>query len=102
MCVGEFFGTTPEAEAEWQLYKTGAKKGTNIWIKQLFHHWQVWSHELWPHGGAVVWILDYMTHKLWRKTITHNKRVFHVIPILSVAPRALDIKALRKWHVFFP
>ncbi|KAF0028803.1 hypothetical protein F2P81_017908 [Scophthalmus maximus] len=27
LCVGEFFGTTPEAEAEWQLYKTGAKKG---------------------------------------------------------------------------
>ncbi|XP_031586175.1 CWF19-like protein 1 [Oreochromis aureus] len=26
LCVGEFFGTTPEAEAEWQLYKTGAKK----------------------------------------------------------------------------
>ena len=27
LCVGEFFGTTPEAEAEWQQYKTGAKKG---------------------------------------------------------------------------
>uniref|UniRef100_A0A1A8RUV7 CWF19-like protein 1 n=1 Tax=Nothobranchius rachovii TaxID=451742 RepID=A0A1A8RUV7_9TELE len=26
LCVGEFFGVTPEAEAEWQLYKTGAKK----------------------------------------------------------------------------
>ncbi|KAM3858848.1 CWF19-like protein 1 [Diretmus argenteus] len=26
LCVGEFFGTTPEAEAEWQEYKTGAKK----------------------------------------------------------------------------
>ncbi|XP_034092401.1 CWF19-like protein 1 isoform X3 [Gymnodraco acuticeps] len=26
LCVGEFFGTTPEAEAEWQQYKTGAKK----------------------------------------------------------------------------
>ncbi|XP_075967944.1 CWF19-like protein 1 [Anarhichas minor] len=26
LCVGEFFGTSPEAEAEWQLYKTGAKK----------------------------------------------------------------------------
>lgn len=28
LCVGEFFGTTPEAEAEWQQYKTGAKKGS--------------------------------------------------------------------------
>uniref|UniRef100_A0A3B3TT14 CWF19-like protein 1 n=1 Tax=Poecilia latipinna TaxID=48699 RepID=A0A3B3TT14_9TELE len=26
LCVGEFFGVTPEAEAEWQQYKTGAKK----------------------------------------------------------------------------
>ncbi|XP_026182623.1 CWF19-like protein 1 [Mastacembelus armatus] len=26
LCVGEFFGTTPEAEAEWQQYRTGAKK----------------------------------------------------------------------------
>ncbi|KAF7656109.1 hypothetical protein LDENG_00046290 [Lucifuga dentata] len=26
LCVGEFFGTTPEAEAEWQEYKTEAKK----------------------------------------------------------------------------
>nr|XP_040030290.1 CWF19-like protein 1 [Gasterosteus aculeatus aculeatus] len=26
LCVGEFFGATPEAEAEWQQYKTGAKK----------------------------------------------------------------------------
>lgn len=34
LCVGEFFGTTPEAEAEWQQYKTGAKKGRHIWITQ--------------------------------------------------------------------
>lgn len=27
LCVGEFFGATPEAETEWQQYKTGAKKG---------------------------------------------------------------------------
>lgn len=27
LCVGEFFGATAEAEAEWQQYKTGAKKG---------------------------------------------------------------------------
>lgn len=26
LCVGEFFGTTPEAEEEWQHYKTGSKK----------------------------------------------------------------------------
>uniref|UniRef100_A0A3P9HA38 CWF19-like protein 1 n=1 Tax=Oryzias latipes TaxID=8090 RepID=A0A3P9HA38_ORYLA len=26
LCVGEFFGTSPAAEAEWQEYKTGAKK----------------------------------------------------------------------------
>ncbi|XP_061570221.1 CWF19-like protein 1 [Cololabis saira] len=26
LCVGEFFGATAEAEAEWQQYKTGAKK----------------------------------------------------------------------------
>nr|XP_020468951.1 CWF19-like protein 1 isoform X2 [Monopterus albus] len=26
LCVGEFFGTTPEAEAEWQEYKTREKK----------------------------------------------------------------------------
>uniref|UniRef100_A0A3Q1JCZ1 CWF19-like protein 1 n=1 Tax=Anabas testudineus TaxID=64144 RepID=A0A3Q1JCZ1_ANATE len=26
LCVGEFFGTTPEAEVEWQQYKTGVKK----------------------------------------------------------------------------
>ncbi|XP_074554396.1 CWF19-like protein 1 [Halichoeres trimaculatus] len=26
LCVGEFFGSTPEAEAEWQQYKSGAKK----------------------------------------------------------------------------
>ncbi|MED6245842.1 hypothetical protein ATANTOWER_008974 [Ataeniobius toweri] len=26
LCVGEFFGTTPEAEVEWQQYETGAKK----------------------------------------------------------------------------
>ncbi|KAK0154510.1 CWF19-like protein 1 [Merluccius polli] len=26
LCVGEFFGKTAEAEAEWQEYKTGAKK----------------------------------------------------------------------------
>ncbi|XP_033845590.1 CWF19-like protein 1 [Periophthalmus magnuspinnatus] len=25
LCVGDFFGTTPEADAEWQQYKTGAK-----------------------------------------------------------------------------
>lgn len=28
LCVGEFFGATPEAEAEWHQYKTGAKKGS--------------------------------------------------------------------------
>ncbi|XP_061770354.1 CWF19-like protein 1 [Nerophis ophidion] len=26
LCVGEFFGSTPEAEEEWQQYKSGAKK----------------------------------------------------------------------------
>ncbi|XP_038123069.1 CWF19-like protein 1 [Cyprinodon tularosa] len=26
LCVGEFFGSTAEAEAEWQQYKAGAKK----------------------------------------------------------------------------
>ncbi|XP_023141358.2 CWF19-like protein 1 [Amphiprion ocellaris] len=26
LCVGEFFGMTPETESEWQQYKTGAKK----------------------------------------------------------------------------
>lgn len=26
LCVGEFFGTAPEADAEWQQYKSGAKK----------------------------------------------------------------------------
>ncbi|KAI4888468.1 hypothetical protein NFI96_015928 [Prochilodus magdalenae] len=26
LCVGEFFGTSPEAEAEWEAYKSGAKK----------------------------------------------------------------------------
>uniref|UniRef100_A0A665UFH8 CWF19-like protein 1 n=1 Tax=Echeneis naucrates TaxID=173247 RepID=A0A665UFH8_ECHNA len=26
LCVGEFFGTTAEAEAEWQQYRTGARK----------------------------------------------------------------------------
>ncbi|XP_058482037.1 CWF19-like protein 1 [Solea solea] len=26
LCVGEFFGTSPEAEAEWQQYRSGAKK----------------------------------------------------------------------------
>ncbi|RXN17764.1 CWF19 1 [Labeo rohita] len=26
LCVGEFFGTTSEAEAEWEAYKSGAKK----------------------------------------------------------------------------
>ncbi|XP_068611395.1 CWF19-like protein 1 [Brachionichthys hirsutus] len=26
LCVGEFFGTTPEAEADWEQYRTGAKK----------------------------------------------------------------------------
>ncbi|TWW64906.1 CWF19-like protein 1 isoform X1 [Takifugu flavidus] len=26
LCVGEFFGTSPEAENEWQQYKTGVKK----------------------------------------------------------------------------
>uniref|UniRef100_A0A667YYU3 CWF19-like protein 1 n=1 Tax=Myripristis murdjan TaxID=586833 RepID=A0A667YYU3_9TELE len=26
LCVGEFFGVTPEAEAEWHQYKSGAKK----------------------------------------------------------------------------
>lgn len=26
LCVGEFFGTTPEADEEWQQYKTGAKR----------------------------------------------------------------------------
>uniref|UniRef100_A0A671KDM2 CWF19-like protein 1 n=1 Tax=Sinocyclocheilus anshuiensis TaxID=1608454 RepID=A0A671KDM2_9TELE len=27
LCVGEFFGNSPEAEAEWEAYKSGAKKG---------------------------------------------------------------------------
>ncbi|XP_041636883.1 CWF19-like protein 1 [Cheilinus undulatus] len=26
LCVGEFFGMTPEAEAEWEQYRSGAKK----------------------------------------------------------------------------
>ncbi|CAL1568360.1 unnamed protein product [Knipowitschia caucasica] len=26
LCVGDFFGTSPDAESEWQQYKTGAKK----------------------------------------------------------------------------
>ncbi|XP_066524255.1 CWF19-like protein 1 [Hoplias malabaricus] len=26
LCVGDFFGTSPEAEAEWEAYKSGAKK----------------------------------------------------------------------------
>uniref|UniRef100_W5KIV5 CWF19-like protein 1 n=1 Tax=Astyanax mexicanus TaxID=7994 RepID=W5KIV5_ASTMX len=26
LCVGEFFGTSPEAETEWEAYKSGAKK----------------------------------------------------------------------------
>ncbi|XP_068163064.1 CWF19-like protein 1 [Antennarius striatus] len=26
LCVGEFFGTTPEAAADWDQYRTGAKK----------------------------------------------------------------------------
>uniref|UniRef100_A0A8C2APA3 CWF19-like protein 1 n=1 Tax=Cyprinus carpio TaxID=7962 RepID=A0A8C2APA3_CYPCA len=26
LCVGEFFGNSPEAEAEWEAYKSGAKK----------------------------------------------------------------------------
>lgn len=26
LCVGEFFGTTPEADEEWQQYKSGSKK----------------------------------------------------------------------------
>uniref|UniRef100_A0AAY4DAH6 CWF19-like protein 1 n=1 Tax=Denticeps clupeoides TaxID=299321 RepID=A0AAY4DAH6_9TELE len=26
LCVGEFFGSTPDAEAEWNEYKSGAKK----------------------------------------------------------------------------
>lgn len=39
LCVGEFFGTTPEAEAEWQQYKTGAKKGKTLhfdWLLEKF------------------------------------------------------------------
>lgn len=27
LCVGDFFGKSPEAEAEWEAYKSGAKKG---------------------------------------------------------------------------
>lgn len=27
LCVGDFFGKSPEAEAEWEVYKSGAKKG---------------------------------------------------------------------------
>lgn len=27
LCVGQFFGTTAEAEEEWRQYKSGAKKG---------------------------------------------------------------------------
>lgn len=27
LCVGEFFVNSPEAEAEWEAYKSGAKKG---------------------------------------------------------------------------
>uniref|UniRef100_A0A3Q1FFW5 Calcineurin-like phosphoesterase domain-containing protein n=1 Tax=Acanthochromis polyacanthus TaxID=80966 RepID=A0A3Q1FFW5_9TELE len=38
LCVGEFFGTTPEAEAEWQQYKTGAKKGASVWKTTCFYH----------------------------------------------------------------
>ncbi|CAB1346338.1 unnamed protein product, partial [Coregonus sp. 'balchen'] len=26
LCVGNFFGLSPEAQAEWQEYKSGAKK----------------------------------------------------------------------------
>ncbi|XP_062860120.1 CWF19-like protein 1 isoform X2 [Trichomycterus rosablanca] len=26
LCVGDFFGTSPEAEADWEAYKSGAKK----------------------------------------------------------------------------
>lgn len=34
LCVGEFFGATSEAEAEWQQYQTGAKKGKTpgLWL----------------------------------------------------------------------
>lgn len=35
LCVGEFFGTTAEAEAEWQQYKSGAKKGMSVSINTL-------------------------------------------------------------------
>jgi len=30
LCVGEFFGKTTEAEAEWKEYKSGAKKGVRL------------------------------------------------------------------------
>lgn len=41
LCVGQFFGTTVEAEEEWQQYKSGAKKGKERSL-------QVTSHFIWP------------------------------------------------------
>lgn len=37
LCVGQFFGTTVEAEEEWQQYKSGAKKGKERSLQVTSH-----------------------------------------------------------------
>lgn len=37
LCVGDFFGTSPEAESEWESYKSGAKKGKfSLYIFRMY------------------------------------------------------------------
>uniref|UniRef100_A0A674E1X4 Uncharacterized protein n=1 Tax=Salmo trutta TaxID=8032 RepID=A0A674E1X4_SALTR len=47
LCVGNFFGSSPEAQAEWQEYKSGAKKGNLLWLGTA-----LWGLEL----GTALWV----------------------------------------------
>lgn len=59
LCVGDFFGWSAEAQAEWEAYKSGAKKGERPELKTLlvassflvriitYVFWSFWNLTLW-------------------------------------------------------
>lgn len=55
LCVGEFFGSTPEAENEWQQYKTGTKKGicAHTSLSQTFQTSRISPRFLWASSAPI-------------------------------------------------
>lgn len=55
LCVGEFFGTTAEAENEWQQYKTGVKKGicNHASLRQKFQALRISPGFLWASSAPI-------------------------------------------------